>query len=218
MLTFKQNVNNLVKTLEDRILDMEIKFLSPHSDPLEAPDKYALDVQCYAVLCHAAFEEYAEGLCLSVLEYIDDNFKSKCQFSKATLCLLHFSFGVGIQSPSVSDWNNKDSLFKHIEIEIKKRKGKLSDYALNNNHGVDVKYLHSLFLPIGIDMPHDANEGNSLNQLARLRGFYAHAHSSTRPNAVNVTSPQTVVNYVMDVLKYMRKSAEDAINMSNYDW
>lgn len=89
---------------------------------------------------------------------------------------------------------------------------------MQDNHGVGIKYLHSLFLPVGLDLPQDVNEKNSLEQLVRMRGFYAHAHTSTRPNAVTVTAPQTAVVSVEDVLQYMNKMAHKAITMSYYLW
>ena len=61
-------------------------------------------------------------------------------------------------------------------------------------------------------------EKNSLEQLARLRGFYAHAHTATRPNAVTIISPQTAAQTVEDVLTYMNKMANKATTMSYYLW
>ena len=59
---------------------------------------------------------------------------------------------------------------------------------------------------------------HSLKQLVNLRGFYAHAHSASRPNAVTIVSPQMASNYVDDVLKYMNNVAAKAMNMSFYVW
>ena len=157
---FNQDVRDLVKTMEDRLLEMEIKFISPHSTPTAPAISYAVDVQSYAVFCHAAFEEFAEGLCLSMLDYIEDRFNHKL-FSKATLCLLHFD--AGIPSPSVNKWDLRNLLFDHIKEELHMRKSKLSTYAITGNHGVGMSYLQSLFLPIGLDLPQDVNVVNSLS-------------------------------------------------------
>lgn len=216
MPTFQGEVKSSVKTLEDRLLDVEMQFISSHTNPTEPADKYALDVQSYAVLCHAAFEEFAENLCLRVLDDIEERWVNKKQFSLATLCLLHFD--IESSSHTIDKWTDSTRYYDYVKDEIHDRKGKLSKYALVNNHGVGIKYLHSLFLPIGLDMPQDVNEKNSLEQLVKMRGFYAHAHTSTRSNAVTIPSPQSAVQNVEDVLSYMNKMADKAIRMSYYLW
>lgn len=215
MQNLKQDVKDLVKSLEDRLLEVEIKFISPHVCPTASPATYAIDVECYAIFCHAAFEEFAEGLCLIMLDYIEKSWNQKL-FSKATLCLLHFD--IEKSNSIVSKWDYRNKVFDYIKSEIHKRKGKLSTYAIKGNHGVGIEYLQSLFLPIGIDLPQDVNVTNSLKQLVNLRGFYAHAHSSSRPNVVTVVSPQMVRSYVNDVLEYMNSVANKAMNMSFYLW
>lgn len=216
MPTIRDDIKGYVKTLEDRLLDIEIQFISSHTNPTEPPSAYAIDVQSYAVLCHAAFEEYAESLCMRILDEIESRWVNNKQYSAATLCLLHFDLEG--TNHSIERWNDNSRFYDFIRNEIHNRKSKLSTYALQNNHGVSVKYLHSLFLPVGLDMPQDVNEKNSLEQLARLRGFYAHAHTVTRPNAVTITSPQAAVLTVVDVLSYMNKMANKAITMSYYLW
>lgn len=214
MPTFKDNIDTQISALENRLLDVELKYIAPHSNPLEPPNVYALDVQSYFVLCHAAFEEFAESLCMVMMNHIEDSFVNKKQFSKCTLCFLHFDIG---KSVTVEEYDQKYSLFDHIRKQIRERKSKLSEYAMVNNHGVNIKYLRNLFLPLGLEMP-TGNEKNSLEQLATLRGFYAHAHSPSRPNAVNIVAPQVAVDYVMDVLKYMNSVARKAKTMSLYIW
>ncbi len=216
MATIKDDVKALVKALEDRILDVEIKFISQHTVPTEPASAYALDVQSYAVLCHAAFEEFAESLCLRVLDEVENRWVNYKQFGIATFCLLHFDLET--TSHSIDNWTDATRHYDYIREEIHVRKSKLSKYAIQNNHGVGVKYLHSLFLPIGLEMPQDVNEKNSLEQLVRMRGFYAHAHTLSRPNAVTVTSPQSAVNNVEDVLQYMNKMADKAVKMNYYSW
>lgn len=63
MPTIQDDVSTYIERLENRLLDIELKFIGQHTDPSEPAAKYALDVQSYAVLCHAAFEEFAETLC-----------------------------------------------------------------------------------------------------------------------------------------------------------
>ena len=215
MPTFKESVNAKVTELEDRLLDIEIKFFSTHTNPLESPDAYALDVQSYAVLCHAAFEDFAESICVMMMDHIENCMTSKLEYSKATLCFLHFDFG--LPALCVDKWNQGDKLFNYITKQIRERKSKLSEYAMIRNHGVNIKYLQSLFLPIGLELP-AGNARNSLNRLADIRGFYAHAFSPTRPNAVNIVAPQTTVDYVMDVLEYMKDVASKATTMKYYKW
>lgn len=216
MPTLQGDVKAALKALEDRLLDVEIRFISMHTSPTEPASAYALDVQSYAVLSHAAFEEFAESLCLRMLEEIDDRWVNHSQFSHATLCLLHFD--IDSVSHSIDRWSDISRYYDYIKDEIHVRKGKLSKYALQDNHGVGIKYLHSLFLPVGLDLPQDVNEKNSLEQLVKMRGYFAHAHTATRPHAVIVASPQDAVDYVNDVLEYMNKMARKAMTMSYYLW
>lgn len=216
MPTVQDDIDAYVTTLEDRLLDVEIKFIGPHTNPTEPVSVYAIDVQSYAVLCHAAFEEFAENLCMRMLDEIEDRWKGYSQYSKATMCLLHFD--IENQNHSIDKWNDSARFYGYIKDEIHERKSKLSTYAIRSNHGVGVKYLHSLFLPIGLDMPQDVNEKNSLEQLVQMRGFFAHAHTASRPNAVTITSPQEASAIVGDVLSYMNRVADNAKRMSYYNW
>lgn len=112
---FKQDVKDLVYVMENRLLEMEIKFISPHNVPTAPPSTYAVDVQSYAVLCHAAFEEFAESLCLRVLEEVEDSWINKKQFSKATLCLLHFD--LDSTSHNIERWTNISRYYDFIKDE-----------------------------------------------------------------------------------------------------
>ena len=42
------------------------------------------------------------------------------------------------------------------------------------NHGVSLKYIRQLLMPVAIDILNDANILNSLKQLTNERGFCAH--------------------------------------------
>lgn len=85
----------------------------------------------------------------------------------------------------------------------------LSKYAIDGNHGADIKYLKKLLLPIGIDIPHDVDYVNALEKLKDIRGTYAHSFS----RAKKTTSPEDAKAIVNDVLRLAQNLKDQAINM-----
>lgn len=207
----KDDLENKYKDLENHILELGIKYIELHNDPLENPNDYKLDVNSFCILCHAAFEEFLEDVTLYSIDCIEREFNSKIRkISYATICLLHFDehpLGLTEDQKWESNYLN-DYLSKRLE----ERKSELSKYAIKENHGIDIKYLRKLLLPIGIDVPRDLKELGSLNTLKNIRGTYA--HSFARKN--KPLSPEDAMNAVFDVLEMVTKIKNKALYMSYY--
>lgn len=202
--------------LKDRLKLLEKKYISSHSDPLELPDDFELDVESYCVLCHAAFEEFIEDVCVYLLDELEDKYKTTGRFSFATLCLLHFD---SQQCLLDERWDDNKNIHDYFVERIHKRKDELSTYARMDNHGVGVKYMKKLLIPVGIDLPHDASKLNSLSNLVGMRGGYAHAYSSSRLNRVKrPTNPSEAMSWVGDVLDIMENIYRRARKMSYFKW
>lgn len=207
----KEDLENKFNDLENHILELGIKYIDNHRNPLENPKDYKLDVHSYCILCHAAFEEFLEDITLYSVERIDKEFNSRNRrISFATVCLFHFDehpFGLSDNNK----WNS-NSLNDYLTSRLKERKSELSNYATKENHGIDVKYLRKLLLPIGIDVPRNVRELASLDILKNIRGTYAHSYA--RKN--NPLAPEDAENAVNDVLGMVTKIKNKAINMSYY--
>lgn len=203
----ENKLQNQYDDLTKRLKSLCVKFIDIHKDPLEAPDQYDLDVQSYCILSHAGFEEFFESICIYTLSQIDSNFNLPTRnISIGTICLLHFD----CTSQELDDkWDSNCRLNDYLCQKIKDRKSILSKYAIDGNHGADIKYLKKLLLPIGIDIPHDVNYINALEKLKDIRGTYAHSFS----RAKKTTNPEDAKAIVDDVLKLAENLKEQAINM-----
>lgn len=200
------------KALEDRLLELEEKFIEPHSDPIESPLLYQTDLECYYVMCHAAFEEFLEELCISVLNKVEEEYAKSRRFSWATLCLLHFD--TNNKSLLNDSWKNTEILSDYILDRIKGQKSAISTLAMKNNHGIGLKYLCKMFLPLGIDIPHDAKTIGSLERLTTTRGAFAHSFSSFRNTTIRLLIPSDAVNCIMDIYQMtlcLKKSAQNIL-------
>lgn len=193
--------------LADRLIELEIKFIEPHSDPLEPPDDYNLDVQSYCVMSHAAFEQLFEDTCIYLLDKIQKAFNQRRRkISIGTLCLLHFDCA---SASLENQWEDNDRLADYLSKSLEKQKSILSNYAMTQNHGVDLKYLKKLLLPVGIDIPHDPMYVGSLEKLKDVRGTYAHSFNRAR----KPISPDDARNIVHDVYNMANQIKDKAINM-----
>lgn len=205
-----QELENRYTALEDHILTLLSRYIIPHSNPLENPNDYKLDVNVFCVLCHAAFEEFIEDITLYSVDRIELEFNSRPRrFSYSTLCLLHFD-GSYANLNNESKWS--DLLNDYMYSRIHQRKIEIGNYARNENHGIDIKYLMKLLLPIGIDLPKDPKITNSLQILKNIRGAYAHSYARN----TNPISPEDASNVVFDVLNMVAIIKDKAVNMNYY--
>lgn len=205
-----EDLENKYKDLEDHLLELLIRYIAPHSDSLQKPEAYNLDVHSFCILYHAAFEEFLEDVTLFSIENIERQFNNKPRrFSYATLCLLHFDE----QSKNIGDENSWPVVFNdYLSERISARKKELSRYAMQENHGIDIKYLRKLLQPIGIEVPRDPNEISALSALKTIRGAYAHSYArNPRPLA-----PEDAEKIVLDVLQMVKRVKDKAVNMSYY--
>ena len=192
--------------LSDRLIDLEIKFIEPHNNPMEAPSDYNLDVQSFCIMAHAAFEQFFEDICLYMLERISSEFCSpQRRISIGTACLLHFE----CNDVSLEDkWNDSDTLSDYVQQKIAEQKSALSSYAMKKNHGADLKYLKKLLLPVGLDIPHAVQYTSSLERLKNVRGTYAHSYNRTnRP--ISPDDARTIVSDIYDMAGELKKKAID---------
>lgn len=204
------NIQESLDKLELYLLELEDKYIDIHRDPLENPEAYKLDVRSYCVLSHAAFEEFVENVCLYALNEIEDKFVNTQRISYSTLCLLHFNGN----NKTIDDdsWNDNDRIYDYLLAQLKSIKSIFSKYIVNQNHGVGVKYLKKLLIPLGLYTPLDIKHLTSLDNLTQYRGGYAHmSHRNIRSLA-----PEDAKIYIRDVYEIMIELANKTRKISYY--
>lgn len=195
-------IENLYTDTKRYIQSLEGSYLSKYlADPTTTPTDYDLDVKSYCILCHAAFEEFAETIAISVMNKTVDNFVLHHRVTESLVSLMHFK-------ASGESYLNKYEEDDKIEIitsynYIRERLSEIKDRfskEVFNNHGVSLKYIKQLLMPVAIDVPNDPTLLNSLKQLAKERGAYAHKFLE-RGSIKRSIAPEDAKNIVNDCIK-----------------
>ncbi len=192
-----ETITDAQNQLELYLLEVEDKYLKSHLGSIESPNDYMFDVKSYCILCHAAFEEYMENICIVLLQEVWENFIFHQRYSYSTLCLLHFKGDA--EDIDDENWGDNQRMFDYIKEKLKTIKNTYSIYLMSNNHGVSMKYLKKMLIPLGLDIPLNPIWQNSLTQLAKFRGGYAH----TSKRVATTLSPEDANKYVYDVYDMM---------------
>jgi hypothetical protein len=180
--------------LTKHIAALEEKFLREFLPMATAkPHEYDLNVRAYCVLSHAALEEYIEKVALYVMTQSIDDFiaTQKC---RDTLLTLSTYYGLKLrvdEDESAHETKTYDYIRPLLEV-VRDRFSK----SIHFNQGVSIKYIRRLMSPVAIDIQQDANLKNSLMQLTKERGTFAHKRVATR-----ILAPEDAKNYVDDCLK-----------------
>ena len=204
------DVKESLDKLEMYLLELEDKYIDIHTDPLENPEMYKLDIRSFCVLSHAAFEEFVENICLYTLNEIEDKFVNTQRISYSTLCLLHF-YG-NSKTIDNESWNDDERIYDYLLAQIRSIKSDFSKYIMNQNHGVGLKYLKRLLVPLGLYAPLDIIFSSALDNLTQSRGGYAH----TSHRNIRSLSPEDVKMYVRDVYDLMVELANKSRKISYY--
>lgn len=188
-------VESYFDELLDRILLLEAKFIEPFlpANPLTLPHQYELDVRAYCVLSHAAIEEFVERV---VLDLMNEKIQLWLQFRTYSDVLLTLVTYYGLKFEMDDDKAMASTkVFDHLRKILNTAKVRFSK-DISENHGAAVKYLRKLLIPVAVDVMDDLNLLNSLQQLAKERGEYAHKTGSVQ----RVLAPEDAQQYVFDCL------------------
>jgi len=173
--------------------ELEKKFISEFLIPDLTIDAevYELDVRAYCILSHAAFEHYFEEIAEKVMIKSMDNWLSpKKEINDSLLALAAYS-----EDRLKYDENKSEVSSVQIAEIFRLTKGRLSTKIRMENHGISIEHLGKILLPVGLHIKQDINLRNSLNQLVRQRGLYAH-----QGRVRNILSPEVAKTYVKDCL------------------
>lgn len=198
--------------LKEYIGELERKFIARFLVPdlLIDAEVYELDVRAFCILSHAAFEHYFEEVAEKVMiKSIDNWIGEKKKINDSLLALAVFS--------EDKLQYEEDSQTPNIQLEeiFSNTKRKLSTKIRVENHGISIEHLSKFLHPVGLHIKDDINLRNSLNQLVRQRGLYAH-----QGRVRNILSPEIAKTYVQDCLCLcddLRKKANSKFRSRNRD-
>lgn len=108
-------------------------------------------------------------------------------------------------SLTVNDMNELTKKTDSYTKEILKETKVFFKRHIESNNGASLKYLIRLLIPVGIDIPNDIRF-NSLQQLAKYRGDFAHSKGLSK-----IVSASDVIPYIKDIVE-LCKSIENSID------
>jgi len=153
-----------IKTLQERYVD---RFIP--AKPEDGPEEFEHDVKAFCLLAHAAFEEFVELVSETIMMKIENEFLSK-KIGISTICFI-MTYGQPLNFAD-DDTTRQASCFEIIRQAISESKKKHST-TLKDNHGLSLKYMKRLLVPVGLNLPSGA-EVDSLKVFADARGSFAH--------------------------------------------
>jgi len=171
------NLETLYTQLREYIEDIRGRLIQSHIDnELATPDEYNIDVKSFCILCHSAFEEFIESVCLKVMHASIDNYVMHSKISKPMISLMHFKsdhenyLDKGKEKITITEI---ETIFDYNRKKLDKIKESFSREIVDN-HGISLKYLRKLMMPVSIDIPQEVKWNSSITKLANERGAYAH--------------------------------------------
>jgi hypothetical protein len=198
-----QDAKSLFHDLTINVARLEDTFIN--SFLLEAaakPEEYDLPVRAYCVLSHAALEEYFEGIALYVMKQSINDYIQHKRVRDSLLTLTAYNqLELNVNEDETTDEIRTFDVIRPMLADVKTRFSR----SVHKNQGISIKYLRRLLNPVAVDIKQDSNLKNSLMQLAKERGTFAH-----RGAARKIVSPEDAKNYVNDCLELCRDVKEKA--------
>jgi hypothetical protein len=185
-----------LQALRRFIGEAEAKFLRPHlpTSTLGTPSREELlDVAAFVVLAHGALENFIEGVGLWALESLESSWVMRRRTSRCVTSLLLY------QSVPSDHSNQVLSVFDNLRLAIADAKSAASR-QIEQNNGIGMRQLRTLFRPLGIDVPEDPQLTGSFELLISMRHQWAHQY---RYGA-------TVVKFASDV----KKTTDDCLALA----
>lgn len=195
LIDLKKHIEKLEKTFIRRFIDDRIT----NPDEIIDPDEYEHHVKAYCVLCHAAFEEYFEDIALKVMHRCLDEWLDSRKYADTLVTLVsYYEQKLAINSNETTVFDSLRGIFDEVKRKF--------STDVHNNHGISLKNLRNLLIPVAIDITEDANLKNSLNQLVLERGIYAHKRSK------GALAPEYAKDYGDDCLELCEEVKAKAEN------
>jgi hypothetical protein len=193
-----------LETLRRFVKEAEAKFLRTHmtAPTLGGPTRdEVLDVAAFVVLAHGALENFVEGVGLWALEAMERSWSTKKRSSRCVTSLLLYQTAPG------DDSEEARTVFDNLRKAITEAKSTTSR-QIEQNNGIAMPHLRSLFRPLGIDVPEDPQLTGSLDLLISMRHQWAHQY---RFGAKVMKIASDVKKTTDDCLALAEKLAKQAI-------
>jgi hypothetical protein len=177
------------------------------------PNKYEFDVKSFCILAHAAFEEYFEFISTKLFENCISNFINNNKFSQITIGLIAANCNNDLKMNIDSDDTNPEKdVIDYLKTLVGDIRPRMTSLVKRNN-GISPRYIRKLLLPNTINISNRTTLINSLKELSKHRGDYAHNMMITRP-----LGPEDARDYVNDVIlicEYSKNQAKKLVR-KNY--
>jgi hypothetical protein len=161
----------MFSALKAEIAALDVRYIKNYipANPEQGPDDFEYDVKAFCLLCHAAFEEFVEGVSESIMaEIAPDLLQKKVSLATATFLMAYGNGWSVVEDENVS----QERCFDLVRRAIDSAKQRHS-HALKENHGFSTRYLRAILTPVGLNVP-DGLEIESVRKLADARGSFAH--------------------------------------------
>jgi hypothetical protein len=196
------DIDKLYSDTEGYVKQLESIYLSKYiADKTSSPKDFDNDVKSFCILSHAALEEFSETIAITVMDKTVENFITNHKISEPLVSLMHFKSN-GASYLSKSEDDDKIEIltsYDYIRLKLLEIKERFSKEVFNN-HGVSLKYLKQLLMPVSIDIINDVTLLNSLKLLAKERGSYAHKFLE-KGSVKKSIAPEAASTIVSDCLK-----------------
>ncbi|BAC88962.1 HEPN domain-containing protein [Gloeobacter violaceus] len=207
--TIKEQLTAVYDDLFKQLSDIEDALIKqffqtdPTADPVD-PQEYDFHVKSYCILAHAALEDYFESVVLKIMHHSCNVWLTS---QKATEPLLYLLCFYGSRPKiKVDDREDEKSCYSYLKENIDSIVSAFSK-EVNNNHGISLKYLKKLLLPVGLNIMNETRVIESLNRLAKYRGDVAH-----KGIVRSFLSPEDARDQVADCLELCEHIHQTALN------
>jgi len=196
------DIDTLYSDTEGYVKNLETTYLSKHiALKTSSPSDYNNDVKSFCILSHAALEEFTETVAITVMDKTVDNFVNHHKITEPLVALMHFKSNGDVYLSKSEDDDKIETVtsYDYIRLKLAEIKDRFSKEVFNN-HGVSLKYIKQLLMPVSIDISTDPTLLNSLKLLARERGSYAHKFLD-KGSIKKSIAPEDAQTIVTDCLK-----------------
>jgi hypothetical protein len=175
-------------------LGLYLKQLRGHFLPddrlkeLEEPEHFAkdLDARAYLILAHSAFEQFFEDTAAEISELVLDHWNNTDVFTKQTVVSIatlgttnaDYARAVDASIRGVEQGGIEPNPRRLLGDAIRSAVPRYKKDVIDENHGTDIRYLRSLFLPIGVVVDLSPNARSALTHISNARGTFAHRRTT----------------------------------------
>ncbi|MFT3682608.1 MAG: HEPN domain-containing protein [Ferruginibacter sp.] len=196
------DIDRLYSDTDGYVKNLETTYLSKYiANKTSTPADYNNDVKSFCILSHAALEEFTETIAITVMDKTVDNFVLHHKITEPLVSLMHFKSNGDTYLSKSEDDDKIETIasYDYIRARLVEIKDRFSKEVFNN-HGVSLKYIKQLLMPVSIDIPNDPTLMNSLKLLAKERGSYAHKFLD-KGSIKKSIAPEDAKTIVKDCLK-----------------